>query len=375
MTGASGFIGGRVCERLVQKGARRVTALVHNPSHGVRIARLPIRICTGDLLESESLPGLLGDARIVIHLGLGFGGAIAKGTRNILEASLQAGVDRFIHMSTAAVYGLKPPPQCETEDAPLRRTGNVYCDNKMQAERLVANYCRKGLPVVILRPSIVYGPYSRWCSGLIETLTHGNGVLIDGGVGICNTTFVDNLVDAIFFSIEKQEAIGESFFITDGERVTWADFIGSHAAIMKPRPPLGNVSSEEVLSHYKSQPGLLRSSWIAGRRLVVSREFREMAKQIPLFEGFIQRLWYRFQSLSEERKEQLRKRLEGAKSSARAAQVHKHPIPSLDVCAIQTGEVLFSIDKARRVLGYQPRVRFSEGMRLTESWLRFANYL
>lgn len=375
VTGASGFIGGRVCERLIQEGARQVTALVHNPSHGVRIARLPVKICTGDLLDREALPGFLGDASIVIHLGLGHGTAIVNGTKNILEASLKSGVKRFIHMSTAAVYGYKPSPQCETEDAPLRRTGDVYCDNKLRAEEIALKFHRKGLPIVILRPSIVCGPYSRWHTRFLASLSRGEGMLIDGGSGICNTTYVDNLVDAIFLSVEKQEALGESFFITDGERLTWRDFVGAHAAMMKARPALSDISTAEIIEHYKKLPGMWRSSWTATRRLLLSREFRDMAKQIPIFENLIQRLWFYYQGLDEQRRQRFRRRFESDKSPEESTLNHKQTIPGRDTLAIQTGTVFFSIDKARSLLGYQPRVSFFEGMRLTETWLRFANYL
>ena len=71
VTGATGFIGGRVCERLVQAGASRVRALVHSPHRAARIARLPIELCPGNLVGPGSLREALMDASLVIQSGLG----------------------------------------------------------------------------------------------------------------------------------------------------------------------------------------------------------------------------------------------------------------------------------------------------------------
>src|SRR6202043_1853789 len=100
------------------------------------------------------------------------------------------------------------------------RTGEPYCDNKMRAEQVVSRFLRRGVPAVILRPSIVYGPHSAWSTRLIAALREHRVTLIDHGRGACNTTYVDNLVDAVFLSIEKERAVGQTFFITDGEEIT-----------------------------------------------------------------------------------------------------------------------------------------------------------
>lgn len=374
VTGASGFIGGRVCERLFQAGAHRVRALVHTPEHAVRISRLPIELHIGDLLDRRSLRRALDGVRIVLHLGLGYGPGIVRGTRNLLREASTAGIDRFVHISTTGVYGLKPPPGCETEAAAPRRTGNIYCDNKLRAEEAVLQFGRKEIPIVILRPSIVYGPYSRWCTQLATRLRQGDVVLIDDGRGICNTTYVDNLVDAVFLALENERAIGEVFTITDGEAVTWGQFIRAHAEMLEPTPVLPNVSSEKILTHYKAQPGLWAGSVQGFRKIMVSREFREMMKQIPVFQRIIQRLWYSVQDLDEERKERLRLRLSGA-PDVPPARANGLPIPDLDTWALQTGTVFYQIEKARRLLGYKPRIPFAQGIRFAEQWLRFANYL
>src|SRR5438876_89350 len=169
---------GRLCERLVQAGATRVRALVHSAHRAARISRLPIGLCPGTLLDPSSLRLALADASLVIRCGRGDGRGIVRGTENLLRICIQAGVKRFVHISTAAVYGLTPPLGCETEDAPVRFTRDQYCDNKARAEQTVLKFAKRGMPAVILRPSIVFGPFSAWSTRLIEDLRNNRVVLI-----------------------------------------------------------------------------------------------------------------------------------------------------------------------------------------------------
>jgi nucleoside-diphosphate-sugar epimerase len=374
VTGATGFIGGRICERLVQAGARRVRALVHSMHRAARIGRLPIELCPGNLLEPDSLRQALADSTIVIHCGLGNARAIVRGTKNLLAECHKAGVKRFVHMSTAAVYGLTPPPGSETEDAPLRLTGDGYCDNKGRAEEAVLRAGEQGLPIVILRPSIVYGPYSAWSTRLIANLREHRVVLIDGGKGACNTTYVDNLVDAVFASIENGQAIGSTFFITDGEEITWGDFIRAHGAMLGCKGELPQVSGQETLAYYRERPGLVAGSVRAAGRILRSRELRQLLLQIPAAERTLSALWGRMQSLPEAQQQRIRSRV-GILPKPFAPSKNGRFIPDEVTVATQTGTVFFSIEKAKRILGYQPRIPFAQGTALVEQWLRFANYL
>ncbi|MGH9405099.1 MAG: NAD-dependent epimerase/dehydratase family protein [Terriglobia bacterium] len=373
VTGATGFIGGRVCERLVQAGARDVRALVHSVQRSPRIARLPIRLCPGNLLERTSLRDALGDAQVVIHCGLGDARGILRGTENMLRAAESRGVQRFVHMSTAAVYGYTPPPGSETEDAPIRPTGDTYCDNKVRAERAVNRYGRRGLPVVILRPSIVYGPYSFWSTRLLGELRAGEVALIDDGAGACNTTHVDNLIDAIFLCLDKEQSVGKTFFITDGERVTWGAFIHAHVAMLGWADDLPRVSSADLEAYYKAQPGIWAASVREARRVIFSPELRRLLMRIPACERMLVRVWGRFQAIEEGKKERLRSRLRG--NGARRVLPASNFRPDRITLATQTGTVYFSIEKARTVLGYEPRVPFPAGIRAVEQWLRYASYL
>jgi nucleoside-diphosphate-sugar epimerase len=276
-------------------------------------------------------------------------------------------------MSTAAVYGETPPPGSEIETAPVRRTGDPYCDNKARAERIVLRYARRGLPAVILRPSIVYGPYSAWNTRPLPELRDGRTALIDGGRGACNTTYVDNLVDAIFLSLENERANGEIFFITDGEEITWGDFIRAHACMIGVHSALPEISSAEIRDFYGKRPGMVSGSVRAAARIARSQEVRQLLLQIPAFERVLNAAWQWLESLPESKREKIRSRVGVPR---RKPQPEKTPLmPDEVTFRTQTATVFFSIKKARDVLGYTPRISFHEGMLRVEQWLRFANAL
>ncbi len=373
VTGATGFIGGRVCERMLQAGVPRVRALVHGMNRAARIARMPVELCPGDLLERESLRQALGGAKVVIHCGVGPADTIVRGTENMLAVAHAAGVKRFIHISTAAVYGITPPPGSESEDAPLRRTGNAYCDNKAAAEKVALNFGKRGLPVAILRPSIVWGPYSAWSTRLMDDLRAGRVAFIEGGRGACNTTYVDNLIDAMVLGLENDRALNQAFFITDGERVSWGDFIRAHMALMEPAPEVGEISRAEIAASRDRSYGLLLGSMKAAARVARSKEFRQLLMQIPLTEAAMKKAWNWAGFLPPEKREWLRARFGVRRATAKSTQAKF--IPDEVTEATQSATVFFSIEKARKALGYEPRVRFADGMKRVEQWLRYAAYL
>ena len=198
--------------------------------------------------------------------------------------------------------------------------------------------------------------------------------LIDGGGGVCNTTYVDNLIDAIFLALENDRALGETFFVTDGERVTWADFVRAHVAMLDGHPSPANISRQEVMAYYESEQGMLARSVRASARVLRSRELRRLLLEIPITERVLSKAWGWMESLNEEQKRNIRSRL-GVQPRDKVETLNGRYVPDKVELATQTGTVFFSIEKAQRLLAYSPRVQFEQGMHRVEQWLRFANYL
>jgi UDP-glucose 4-epimerase len=162
ITGAGGFVGGTIVEALHFAGDYRVHAGIARWSSAPRIARLPIKLVQCDVMKPEELSDAFVDVDYIIHCAVGDDLSImVEGTKNVLRAAANAGVKRVVYISSVAVYGeatgdidegRKPPPG----------TLSGYGAAKTAAEALCIDLGRD-LDVVILRPSIIYGPFSaRW---------------------------------------------------------------------------------------------------------------------------------------------------------------------------------------------------------------------
>jgi nucleoside-diphosphate-sugar epimerase len=236
-----------------------------------------------------------------------------EGTRSVAEGSRAEGVRQFVQLSSVMVYGFTYPRFVD-EEGPFRGEGNPYCETKLESDRLALGlHAPDKFEVTVVRAGDVYGARSRpWVLRPLELMRKHIFFLIDGGRGIMNHVHVDNLLDAVFLALERGAA-GQAFNVTDGAETTFADYFGRLARMLgRKRLP--------------SAPGALvrRGFSLAGRAGA------RIGLRLPV--------------------------------SPAAVDFVCRPYP-------------YSIERARRVLGYEPRIHLDRGLADVESTLRSAGQL
>jgi nucleoside-diphosphate-sugar epimerase len=372
ITGASGLVGSRLCEimHLGQVGTPR--ALIHSSGSAARIARLPLDFAMGDLCDLDSVRKTMQGCDAVVHLARGSQNVMTRGLENVLRAATEHKVRRFVHVSSVAVYGNNPPPESAREDAVANPGDNAYGRSKlMQDERVLHYHHKHQLPTVILRPPNITGPFAAFTLSVMNRLRTRTLPLIDGGKNPCNLVYVDNLVQAILLSLVRDEAIGETFFITEPHTITWEQCLRDHAALLGSQ--LWEVSSRDI--PVKPAKRILRDSVRAVPGAIFSKEFREALRRIPVLEAAEAAVFQRFESLSPESQDNLRLRLRGPETPVMRTNGKPKIDPADGLIAGQMRKVAHSCEKAQRLLGFSAPVSYGEGMELTAKWMRFAKWI
>jgi ornithine--oxo-acid transaminase len=328
ITGATGFIGGRLAQRLVAEGYQ-VRCLVRASSDTLLLDKLDVEIAVGDLTKLRSLARATDGSRYVFHCGARVSDwatteeivrTNVHGTRNLLEACVDTSVQRVIHFSTTDIYGY-PGGAAIDETYVATRFRNWYAQTKLAAEAEVRRVERAhALDAVILRPATVYGPGSADVVGEVaRAMRGGHMLLVDGGRAVAGLCYVDNLMDAAVLALRHGAAPGHAFNVSDGLDITWKEFTDGLAK------GLGYAPVRWSLPFW-------------------------MANGI----GFSLEHGYRL----------LRK----------ATRLHTQPLLSRQAVQVLGKDQDFSNRKAREVLGWEPRIDYATGLDATLAWLH-AEYL
>jgi len=224
VTGATGFIGSKLVETLVADGYH-VKVLIRRPSAVSVPEKLSVEVEYGDVRNSESVERAVKDVDIVYHLAAIRGEKLlprerywdinVKGTKNILEASYKAGIEKFVYCSTEGVLGWFNNPPAD-ESWPYKPIG-MYHVTKAEAEKLVKRYMyEKQLPATIIRPVIAYGPTDRGIIFKIARLIKkGMFVFLGHGDFKLHLVYIDNLIQGLQLAGERKCSIGQTYIIAD----------------------------------------------------------------------------------------------------------------------------------------------------------------
>lgn len=315
VTGANGFTGSHLCKNLVRCGDH-VRALVRRNSNLELLKGVDVEYCYADLGNGEPLDAVMKDIQVVFHIAAVFRTeGVPKrvfyevnvgGTERLLKAAKAAGVSRFVHCSTVGVQGeIKNPPA--TEEAPFN-PGDHYQHSKMQGELLARRFFEEQhLPGTVVRPVGIYGPGDTRFFKLFNFIYHRKFRMIGSGKVLYHLTFVDDLVEGIALAGEKDEALGEVFTIGGEEHVALAQLVERIAVILDVSPPRKTMPVWPV--------------WTAG--LLCEMVCRPLRIEPP---------------------------------------VHRRRLDFF------IKDRAFDISKAKKLLGYVPKVNLDEGLRHTAKW-------
>jgi nucleoside-diphosphate-sugar epimerase len=242
VTGAAGFIGGALVQRLASEECQ-VRGVLHRTQP--TFFHPNVEYVTGDITNKEFLKGVLDKVDVVFHCAAfvkdygpkqEFYQVNIEGTKNLVAACEGHPVKRFVFLSHIRY-------EAESHSA-------LYRTTKHEAEEyLLERYAQTQFPVVIIRPGNVYGPgATTWVLRPLQAIQKNHITLVDGGKGIFIHTYIENLIDALCAAIEKPSAVGQTIDITDGDNTTtWGEYLNALAQMAHKPPIQRNLSKRTAL--------------------------------------------------------------------------------------------------------------------------------
>ncbi len=346
VTGASGFVGGRVVEAMHLSGFGEPVAAIRQWSRAARVARFagerfPGDIALCDILDPDQVHRAVAQVDAVVHCAYSDDrDAIVNGTRNLLIAAAEHNLSHFVYLSSAEVYGPTAAGEV-TEQNATPKTGRLYGDAKAEAEAACREFAGLNLNTTILRPAIIYGPFGRsWTIDIAARLLSGKwGWFDELGDGIANLVYVDDLVQAIFLSLTANHTGSHTFNINGPDRISWNDYFAAFNTALG-LPPLVRISAN-------------RSRW---RTALMDHIGKTTDKIREHFEDQLMEIYLRGGWAS-----QIMKRIKGnLDATPSTGELHDLYRRTAHYCD----------DQARELLQYEPRVDLNRGLQYSVDWLR-----
>ena len=361
VTGATGFVGGRLVERLVHENDVQIRCLIRDVGRASRVARLPVELLRVDLSNANEIERAVDGIDYIFHCAYDTRSRRQniEGLSNLIEASAIHSVQRLVQVSTFAVYEPFPDGPL-TEQSPDGDRSNTYVDTKLDLEKMVFDAARnRGVAATIVQPSIVYGPFCLpWTNSPAEMLIFGDVILPDQGEGLCNAVYIDDVVDGLIRAAVSPAAVGERFIISGPQPVTWAGFFTEFARALGTKPP--KFWPYERIAD--ANHGIIRNL-----RLAVT-EPKRLIKMIVRWRRVRQIL----QAALDIMPGPLRKLTTNYYFDPRGRRAGEMFLPSRQALAMYSSSAVASSEKACLKLGYKPRFDFQRGMMPTGHYLEWA---
>lgn len=326
VTGATGFTGGHLAATLAGRGYG-VRALVRPESvarfQSSQAAAAGVTAVEGDLRDAEAVTRACEDVEVVYHIAATYREAgqpdtayrrvNVDGTLNVLEGARRSGARRVVHCSTGGVHGhVERPPA--NEDAPFN-PGDIYQETKLEAERAARQFGEAhGLDVVVARPIGIYGPGDRRFLKMFRGLARRRFPVLGSGEVFYHLTFIDDLVEGFRLCGEVPAAAGRTYILGGARYTTMNELVTLVAEELGVPPPRWHLP--------------VWPFWTAG--LLCELVCVPLRIEPPLY----------------------RRRVD-----------------------FYTKSRAFDISRARRELGYEPKVDVREGVRRTIAWYREQGWL
>jgi nucleoside-diphosphate-sugar epimerase len=250
VTGGSGFIGGRLIERLRSQG-HEVRALARSASAAERVRERGAEPVDGELADTAAMRAAAEGCELAFHAAATLGDwgtreeferGNVEGTENVIRACADAGVRRLVHVSTEAVLLAGKPLVDVDESAPLRPDSPaLYSSTKARAEQAVVAANGDRLETVVVRPRFVWGlGDTTLLPVMLEMVRGGRFAWIGGGRHRTSTTHVENTVEGLLRGAERGRP-GNVYFVTDGEPVVFREFVSDLLATQGVAAPSRSV--------------------------------------------------------------------------------------------------------------------------------------
>jgi len=357
--GANGFIGRRLVEYLHLRDLAQVRPVVRRPNALAGLAVFDLDCRIADALDPEALERALAGCEVLVHCVAGDTRTIVGAAGPAYAAAQRAGVRRLVYLSSGSVHSQAPAAGTD-ETTPLRDDQPIAYNNaKVRAERQLQKLRATGdVELVILRPGIVTGPRSYWVTSFASALVEGTASLVNGGQGICNSLYVDNLAHGVHLAMHARQVDGHAFLLGDAETVRWADFYRPIAvALGFNLAALPNAVYQPARARLLDRIQLLQQHKVVGPALArIPKRLRRMAYAALVA--------------------QAQDSGQGSPWAHADWSASGPAVPEVTLEMDLLGRCGYKLPdaKARALLGYEPIVGFDDGMRRTLGWLRFAGF-